>query len=545
MHRRAQFAALLWFEVRAQWREPLTTLYLLVFGLLSLGYVATDAVQLVSGRGDVPKTAPWALMLAFGGLTAFGQVITTMIATTAMLRDEATRTRSLIATSGVSAHVWFGARVLAAVLVMLMVYAAMPAGVLLGVTIGSAYGEGATTSVVPAALRAYAVITIPTMLIVTLLLSCAAALTQRVLGVLAAALALVGIWQLSLALVGGSAHVVSMPQHIGAVLDPFGNAPVLLMTASWSDAQRSVDPVPFSGVLLANRILWLFVASMCAAWVLTFRAAPMLQPAPVRDSSPRSGAAAYDRLAGVRSATASVRAFTALWMQRDGGWRVVSVLAAVNALSNGVSRPLAGTLPPAAEALLLISEHARVFLILLATVYAGELVWRERDVRVQQIMDALPLSRTARTWGGVSGLLWGQRAIIVPIAAGALAVALWRGRANGAADVIGWWAVWSVFVLWLPFAQLTVLSLTVHVLLDHKVGAHLLLITGWVLVTAAGGESSWPWYARFAEPAPLLLDGQLAWWSHAQRGAHWSAVSAALLMVCWWRWPMRATARAA
>jgi hypothetical protein len=46
-----RFRAVLTFEVRAQAREPLTTLYALVFFFLSVGYAASDAVELVSDRG--------------------------------------------------------------------------------------------------------------------------------------------------------------------------------------------------------------------------------------------------------------------------------------------------------------------------------------------------------------------------------------------------------------------------------------------------------------------------------------------------------------
>jgi hypothetical protein len=92
-------------------------------------------------------------------------------------------------------------------------------------------------------------------------------------------------------------------------------------------------------------------------------------------------------------------------------------------------------------------------------------------------------------------------------------------------------------VLWLPFAQLTVLSLAVHVLLDHKVAAHLLLITGWVVAVVLDGQVDLAWWWRFAEPASLLRDGVVAWGELARRGAYWTAVSAALVALCWWRWP--------
>ncbi|WP_353267781.1 hypothetical protein, partial [Gemmatimonas sp.] len=53
-----------------------------------------------------------------------------------------------------------------------------------------------------------------------------------------------------------------------------------------------------------------------------------------------------------------------------------------------------------------------------------------------------------------------------------------------------------------------------------------------------------PWWVRFAEAAPLMRGDAVSWGALAQRGAYWSAVSAACLLLCWWRWPVGATAAA-
>lgn len=528
----ARVRAVTTFEVRAQAREPLTTLYGLVFGLLAFGYASSNAVELVRDRGDVPRTASWALMLAFGGLTAFGQVITTMIATTAMLRDEAQRTRALVGTSGLGPRTWFVARVCAALLVMLGVYAAMPAGIVLGTMVGRGdLGEALTSSA-----RAYAMVTVPTMVTVTLLLASAALLTQRVLGVLAAALALVAVWQLALSLAGDPSTAI-----VGAWIDPFGNAPVLVATRGWSEAQRAHALVPLGGLLAANRALWAVVALAVATIALRTKAHRAFAPT-VPDATRRGEVRTAHALASSTTPLASLRRFTASWMQFDGGWRVVTVLAVLNAAFNALTRTLPaaeGSVAPFAAALALVSEHSRLFLILLATVYAGELVWRERDVRVHQLVDALPVSRGTVALGRIHGLLAAQRHVTIPLAVFALIAAIVRTRADvpSVSDMATTWIAWSVFVLWLPFAQLTVLSLAVHVLLDHKVAAHLLLITGWVVAVVLDGQGVSSWWLRFAEPAPLLADGTVAWAALLVRGAYWSAASGVLMWVCWWRWP--------
>jgi hypothetical protein len=246
-------------------------------------------------------------------------------------------------------------------------------------------------------------------------------------------------------------------------------------------------------------------------------------------------------LSSSRSTLASVRRFTAGWMQGDGGWRVVTALAALNAFLNAVTRPL-----PAGEAatapfvalLAVVSEHSRLFLILLATVYAGELVWRERDVRVHQLLDAMPVSQGTVALGRMQGLLLAQWQVVVPLAVLALIVGVVRGDVSAAMLPVAApaWLAWSVFVLWLPYVQLTLLSLAVHVLLDHKVAAHLLLITGWVAALVLDGQGVAVWWLRFAEPAPLLDGGAVAWGALVMRGAYWSAVSAVFGWFCWARW---------
>lgn len=570
VHRRrlalARWSALVRMEWRTQWRDPLTALYALVLLLLTMGYAASDAVVLVNNRGEVPRTASWAVTLAFGGLTAFAQVITTMITATAVLRDRAQRAHELIATTGLTPVLWVMGRVTAAFVVMLAVYAAIPVGMVLGTTLA----DGPIAHTVAVSVRTYAIITVPTMLVVTMLLTMAGVYTQRVLGVLVAALVLVGLWQLALLLVGAPAT-----RTVGALLDPFGNAPVVAVTFEWSALDKATRVVPWSGALLANRLLWCSVAAG-SAWVLLgpWRArlwsARLWGTPSAADMLPRSTSNAVVPRRVAHTARQSMRLFTAQWLQRDGGWRVVAALAVLNVLANVMATIWTGpdALPTGsalhaplavAEMLHVVSGHARLFLILLATVYAGELVWRDRDTRMHELVASMPVSRRDLVLGRVQALIQAQWSIVWPLAAIAMAstgLVVLR-HAPPAGDValvaLALWGLWCVFVLWLPLALLTVLSLAVHVLLHHKVAAHLLLITGWVLAVVIHQSFDAPWWLRFAEPAALLAPelGEGAtlltmnWGPLLQRGAYWCTVGAALLCFIVWRWPWSASAPSA
>jgi hypothetical protein len=358
------------------------------------------------------------------------------------------------------------------------------------------------------------------------------------------ALTLVALWQLALGL---EAH--EQTRKLGALLDPFANAPVLAITRAWSDTERATRAVAWTGDLLWNRMFWLTV-SLASVVSTAYR---------VRwDRLLAKSAESSHRPSGVQSALHAVRptrrgtkspfhalaSLTAAWMQRDGGWRAVTLLAAINATANGWSRSTDTS--TMADVLGLMAEHSRLFLILLATVYAGEVLWRERDVRIDALTDTAPITTRTMAIGRLTGLFRAQLSVVVAITAAAMAVLLARvitashGSAVEPTQLLQLPA-WIVFVLWLPFAQLTALSVAVHAIVNHKVFAHLLLITGWVsaVVLDRNGASAW-WY-RFAEPAPLVAAGQVNWAALTVHALWWSACSVVLLGLGVVRWPRAAT----
>jgi hypothetical protein len=475
-----------------------------------------------------------------------------MIATTAMLRDEALRTRPLLATTGLSPRTWWSARVAAALVVMAAVYAAIPLGLAAGRAMPWVRADALGPVTPWAFARAFAVLTIPTVTLVTVALATTASLGRRVLYVLATALALVACWQLALALATDPA--TRLP---GALLDPFANAPVLAVTADWSPAERAVRDVPFAGLVAANRLLWLGVAAVVAAigwgrasWaeagarVRAFAGAPT--PSNAADAGPVQAGLVPAAPAPARAAPAgpppatvaagAVARFTAAWILRDGGWRIVMGLAVLNALANALTRPLP-TEPGVAGGpgvLGLVAAHSRLFAILLATVYAGELVWRERDLRADAVTDTLPVPTAVMVGGRLAGVFAALGALTGVLAATA-GVA---GAVRGAWPGVGALAAWGLFVVFTPFAQLTVLSVAVHALLDHKVGAHLLLITGWVVAVGADRAADAPWWLRFGEAAPFATpDGGPAWAALATRAAWWWCACLPLAWLAVRRWP--------
>ena len=494
---RARIVAVLRMELRTQRREPLTVLYVLVLGMLAAAFAAAGPVELVRNRGAVPRDAAWSMLLAATALTAFGQVITTMVASTVVLRDEHDRVAALLAATRLTRREYLLGKLLAALLLLGLIYASIP----IGLTVGAVLAGGSPAAALGASLPPFLLVVLPTMLAVGALQFAAGVLSGRLWVIVAQGLVLIWLWSVCV-----DAAQSSWLGAAAAFVDPFGSAAVLRGTAAWSDIERVSRPMPITAALLSGRVLWLLIGSV-AAFAAVVRS-------PRRTSGARHTG---DESVSVRVSTAqrlqraarpvvwsgmrATSAYVTRWMLRDAGWRVLATLGALNvgvhAFLDARSHAMPGDVT--AVALTALHMHAQLFLILLATIYAGELVWRERDERSASLFDVVPISDTARIAGGVSGVICAQSLLVL-----ALGVTSALGASAGGHALVHLTVYLTsvVHTVLFPFIAWMLLAMAVHVLVQQKVVAHLICIAGWVLAVLS---------SRIAA-SPLDSDRLSRWW---------------------------------
>lgn len=493
-------------ELRIQRREPLTVLYMLVLSLLAAAFAAAGPVELVRDRGAVPRDAPWALMLASTALTAFGQVITTMVAATVVLRDRADRVSDLLAATRVTGHEYLTGKLMAALAMLLLIYTAIP----LGLIVGALVGGGELGAALPGALRPFIVVVLPTMLTIGALQFAVGVLSGRLWTIVGQGLILIWVWT---ACAGAAAQADNSWM---SVLDPFASAPLLEATSGWSDAERMTLMMPVTTLLVLNRLGWFLVAAIAATIAVRRGVPPRTTPVTVTmpvtaeriatgtQRQPTARAAKPAPLAGcVGTALHSLR-----WMIRDAGWRVLTVLGVLNVGVHAVidAAGASGPAPATGHAVQALLVHSRLFLILLATIYAGELLWREREDRSAAFFDSAPIPTIALHGGRMLGVVLAQCIVAMLLTVSAAAGSAIGCRCAVTPDLLVLAGVQSVL---LPFVSWMMVALAVHVAVQQKVVAHLVCIAGWVLgvllLGAADGGTRAPTMIW-----PILIGGMLS-----------------------------------
>lgn len=487
-----RIAAVARLELTIQRREPLSVLYMLVFGLLGAAFAAAGPVELVRGRGPVARDAAWSLMLASTALTAFGQVITTMVAATVVLRDRADRVSDLITVTSLTAREYLSGKLLAALIMLCVIYSAIPAGLLLG----SAFGGGSLSQAATGSVRPFLFLVIPTMLSVGGLQFAVGVLSGRLWAIVGQGLLLIWMWNAAIDATGDGT-----PTMLALMMDPFGSAPVLHATQAWTDVQRGSLPMPLTDALILNRLVWVVIGGGAAGLAIlsagrssglreSARSAVMLAVpvVPARDGIIDMRQLRATSTPAWRSA-AGTAGYVVRWMLRDTGWRVLAALGAMNVCVHAWldARGASSALDLSGRTLAAVVLHARMFLILLATIYAGELVWREREERSAPLFDAVPVRDAALISGRIGGALVSQAVLLVVLGvSAALAAMISAGRVL---DVVAY-GIGIVREVGLPFVLWLLLALSVQAVVQQKVISHLLMIAGWVLWVAVTGSAT-------------------------------------------------------
>jgi hypothetical protein len=170
--------------------------------------------------------------------------------------------------------------------------------------------------------------------------------------------------------------------------------------------------------------------------------------------------------------------------------------------------------------------------IIIAVFYAGELVWRDRQQRMHEIVDATVAPDAVHLLPKVAAIVGVLLACSVVSVLTAVVVQLVRGYTQ-----FEWlnYAAWYVLPQTVAASLLAVLAVFVQTLVPHKMigwAVMLLYVVGSVALTAAGFEHNLYQYAS-SPPVPLSdMNGQGHFWvARAWFQAYWGAFALVLLVL--------------
>jgi aminopeptidase N len=557
------------FEFRYQLGSPVFVLGCVLFFLMAFGATVSDNIH-IGGPSSAHVNSPWSILQTLGVMNVIGIFLYTAFVAGAVIRDEETGFAPLLRATRIGKRDYVLGRFAGSSAVAFLALAMVPAGILIGSWMPWVDPETLGPLVPWHYVYALLVFGLPTLLLISALFFALATLTRSLMWTYVGA-----VLTLILFLVSRSYLRDQSLDAVSALSDPFGVAALTQITKYWTVTERNTLLPALEGRLLWNRLLWgAIAAALLGLAYALFRMQPRDRAGSGLESflrasrlGGRSSAGAVEQggspvtregggetrpaAAGGRQDSRpdptgsigwtqflAIARFDAVGVIRSPAFFVLLALGVLNNIGNMrfASQLYGIEVYPVTRAMVLALQGSfEVIPLIIAIFYAGELVWRDRQYRMHEIVDAT----AAPDWAQLLPKIGAIVAVLVLSTLIAVASAMGFQLAKGYTVLEpGRYLLWWVLPATIGMAQVAALAVFVQAIVPHKMigwGVMVAYVVGSISLVGLGYEHNLYNYGGVPQVPLSDMNGMGHFWiGRAWFHAYWSAFALLLVVAALW-----------
>ena len=394
------------FEIRTWLKAPMPYIFLLLIGLICGAAAVSDNVTIGGGFGNIYKNAPYVTMNWYMVFSLITVLLVTSFVNAAAIRDFEKMTDQIVFSKPISKSSYYFGHFWGALLISMLP--------LLGVSLGMWAGIGLNGFAewidpirfgafeIESHLMAWVVFVIPNAIFVGGFLYAIAAKTKSTIYPFVAAALLLVAYGVSQSLMRDIEY-----ETIGSLLDPFGGRAFGVMTKYWTVNDKNTMVVGLSGLLLINRVIWVSVGII--ALMIGYRTFSFDQKSSKKKKSDtvKTDSSLAIRHLGVLPKFTPKKGLSTqmiqLWSQyktevlgivKSVPFILIAFLGLLNTVPNFFfANDAYGTheLPTTYVMIGIIQGAFYLFSTIIMVYFSGFLVWKERNAKMDEIYDSLPV----------------------------------------------------------------------------------------------------------------------------------------------------------
>ena len=542
------FYDILKFELNFHRRQNLVYVLFGVFFLLTFLATTTPNVQLVGGVSNLHINSPYTIMMTLGAVTFLALFGSVAFSANAVVRDFELGTAEFFFSSPVPKFDYVYGRFFGTLFYAYVIYF----GGLFGMMVGEfmpwldheRIGEFSLTPY----LYTTVLVALPNLFVFSAIFFCVATVTRSMLWTYVGVMVLLA---LSFVL---DTFTERDTVQLTSILDPFGTTALEEVTRYWTVFERNNNLPSFEGAFLANRLLWLAIG--CGFLVAAYPLFPFSLERGRKTQSrkqPRDDSSDFVKPAGgivihqhfdlkaqlqqffsqarleVRNIVISAPFIVVLFL---GLFLVVANSAGDLGNAFGTS-----VYPSTAALIQLINGAFSLSLLVVLIYYSGELMVRERSVKVNEIMDSMPYPNWIMIGAKLSGLIIVVVSMLLAAMVAAIGVQLYK---EFYAINILQYLKGLLFFFQFPLYLMIVLAVFFYVLTRNKFISMFLMIMYFVVTLVLPRLGLEHYLYRLRELTPVYSD--FTGYGHnltpyLWQTLYWGLFGCLLLVVVHLMWP--------
>ncbi|WP_296594818.1 M1 family aminopeptidase [Phenylobacterium sp.] len=544
------------FELRYQLRQPIFWISAFIFFLMPFVAVVTDNLN-IGAAGNIHRNSPVAIAQMLSTMATIFMFASTAFVANAITRDVETGLGPIVTATRVNKFDYLFGRFTGAFGAIALLFLVSPLGILVGSQMWWVDAEKLGPTMLGAYAYGYLWVALPSIFLVSALFFALATVTRSMMGAYLGAIAF-----LAANLVAGVALADPDKLRLASLVDPFGAAAFQLATRYYTATDANTLIPSLGGPMLVNRLLWMPVgltALAVAYFAFRFEVRPARRPredvaAPAEALSrpaprplPRPQ---FNAFTAVTQLVVRTR-FEVVQVFKSPAFIVLLLLGVFNALGNLLlGAELQGAaLYPVTRWVIGVLQGSFVILVwVVAIYYAGDLVWRERERRTQEIIDATALPDWAFLVPKAIAICLVLLAMLTVAALTGMAVQVAQGFFDLQPQHYLFWYIVPSAIDW---SLLAILAVFIQAVSPNKFagwGVLILLLVATLVLPRLGFEHNLYLYSGHPRTPLSDMNGEgayaaIAGWFRA----YWAAFAVVLVVLGYALWPrgtdMRLAAR--
>ncbi|MDN5205499.1 M1 family aminopeptidase [Fulvivirgaceae bacterium BMA10] len=473
------------FEIKYRAKRPDTYIYFVALFLYSI--VAVDF--LFEGELDpLKRNAPIVIARTMGIVSALFMMITSMIMGVSVLRDFDHQMESLMFINPIKKRDYLLGRFLGSFAVLIFIFS----GLLFGMVLGDLMPWLDPDKMLPFNfwhyLQPFLYLILPTLFFGGAIFFVSGALSRKLIVVYTQGFFFLVVYLLAINLARNSDDL-----FLTALLEPFTFQTVRITTQFWTVVERNSLMLPMDGVLLYNRLTWMavgIIALVIGHYGFSFhvikgkalkkqlKASSHDQNIAIQHSNSiqiPTFNVHYSILANIRQLMQQALFTFKSIIKEVPFWTIVLCGIGILLISSFNLGTFFGVDSYPTTYILVgeLVELTIIFFLSIIVFYSGELVWKERDVKVSGIHDALPISDFTNLAGKFIGLVLTYAILILAMILAGIIFQTSKGYYHYELDVY----FTGFFVEVFPFLfLLAILCFFIQSLVNHKFIGHLVVV---------------------------------------------------------------------
>jgi ABC-type transport system involved in multi-copper enzyme maturation permease subunit len=541
------------FELRYGFRRAQTYIFFAVLFLLTFLFMTTDSITIGGAIGNVKKNAPFVINQTIMIMTLIGVTMSSGIIGGAVIRDFEFKVHELLYTTPITKLQYVLGRFLGAYLVTLFVFSGIVFGIMIGSFMPWLDADKLGAFRLDAYIVPFIVYIIPNAFFTGALFFIVGILTRNMFAVYVQGMILLVAYSISRTLLSDIQN-----DAISNYSDPFGFAATRLITRYWTPAEQNALTMPFATDFMLNRVLWVGVAVVLVViglYVFEFSAQGLTffkrKAKKNDDEASEKGAAGYKTLllphsertdglgARVRQWFAQTSFFTQM-LVKGRPFQIISIIAMLNLGINAwyADSSFGTTVYPVTYVMTDTLFGIFIFLIAVVSISGGELIWREREIRLSQTYDALPIPVGMTMTSKIVAITLAQALLLLAVMVAGMIVQTLKGYTN---YEIGLYIKVLFFQILPTFAQYTALAFFVHAVVNNKFIGNIVAVLVFIIVPILQGPLHWDHNLYLFGNSPSAEYSDMNGFGHWVEpklwfGAYWTAWSAAFALGAYLLW---------